>query len=169
MVKLQQIAHELLKTADASELLADPAAFVAQVESCDDRITIMRDGKPSVMLWGYTPTPIRNWKQNDAGEWEQYTYDWPESHFPHIVQLDDLAAKFDALADDLEANLSGVLVKSGDERIAELTPYRPSLGGRDLSKYGPLREFLAAFSKDTGRDTGAERDSEAAVAHGNER
>lgn len=165
MVKLRQIAHELLKTVDASELLADPAALVAQLESFDDRITIMRDGKPSVTLWGYEPLEICNWKQNDEGEWVQYTHDWAESQFEHIVQLGDLAAKFDALADDLEANAGGALIKSGDERVAELTPYRPSLGGRDLSKYGPLREFLAAFEK----DTGAERASEAATTHGSVR
>lgn len=161
MVKMQQIAHELLKTADASELLADPAAFVAQLESYDDRITIMRNGKPSVMLWSYAPTPIRNWKQNDAGEWEQYTYDWPESHFPHIVQLGDLAAQFNALADDLEANYSGALIKAGDERVAEMAPYQPSRFGRSRGKY----KFLEEFSK----RLDAERDARADTASGNGR
>lgn len=156
MVKMRQIAHELLKTVDASELRADPAALVAQLESFDDRITIMRDGKPAVTLWGYEPTPIHNWKQNDEGEWVEYIHDWAESQFEHIVQLGDLAAKFDALVDDLEANAGGALIKSGDERVAELTPYRPSWFGRSLRQYQFLDEYNERMD--------AEREARAAAA-----
>ena len=145
-MKMQQLAHEMRMTADVSELRADPAALVPQRAGIDDRITIMRNGKPVATLWGYEPIAIHNWKQNDDGEWVPFTHDVYESQFRHIVQLDDLAAEFDALADDLEANGGGALIKSGGERVAELTPYRPSRLGHVRRTDKLLDEYLKEVS-----------------------
>ena len=146
IVKMQQLAHEMLMTADVSELCADPAAFVAQLTGNGDQITIMRDGKPVATIWGYEPIEIHNWKQNGDGEWVEYTHDWAESRFRRIVQLDDLAAGFDALADDIETNGGGALIKSGDERVAELTPYGPSRLGHVRREDKLLDEYLKEVS-----------------------
>ena len=126
MVLKQEAALEGLTTVDVAELQTRCRELVDEAVSGRDPLVITRDGRPLAQLWSYLVTPIINYAQDEQGEWHRQEHDLPDSHWERTVQLSDLAAMFDALVEDIQANCANALITHDGERIAELTPYRPS-------------------------------------------
>ena len=152
MVLKQEPALAGLTTVDIAELQTRCQELVDEAVSGRDPLVITRDGQPLAQLWSYLVTPIINYVQDEQGEWHRHEHDLPDSHWERTVPLSDLAAMFDVLAEDIQANCANALITHDGERIAELTPYRPS----PRSPSPAMMEILADYKEPWEEAQGAE-------------